>query len=73
MTLNWSQNCVLTSRASREANPYVDPAVVGIHNPTNTTFKIKNTKLYVVVVTLSAQDNNKLLEQSKTGFNRRIG
>ena len=33
------------------------------------TFKITNTKLYVPVVTLSTQDNAKLLQQLKSGFN----
>ena len=54
LTLTWSQNCVLTSRAYREANTDADPAVAGIDNPTNATFKIKDTKLYLPVVTLSA-------------------
>ena len=41
-------------------------------SPTNVTFKIKDTKLYVPVVTLSAENGNKLLEQLKTGFKRTI-
>ena len=40
--------------------------------PTGATFKIKDTKLYVPVVTLSAENDNKLLEQLKTGFKRTI-
>ena len=32
------------------------------------TFSITDTKLYVLVVTLSTQDNAKLLEKLKTGF-----
>ena len=35
-------------------------------------FKIDDTKLYVPVVTLSTQDNAKLLQQLKTGFKRTI-
>ena len=35
-------------------------------------FKYKNTKLHVPVATLPAQDGNKLLEQLKTGFKRKI-
>ena len=42
------------------------------NNPTNATFKIKDTKLYVPVVTLSAKNDNRLLEQLKTGFKRTI-
>ena len=37
-----------------------------------TTFTITDTKLYVPVVTLSTQDNAKLLEQLKSGFKRTI-
>ena len=37
-----------------------------------TTFKITDTKLYVPVVTLSTQDNVKLLEQLKVGSRRTI-
>ena len=36
------------------------------------TFKIKETKLYVPVVTLSKENVIKLLEQLKTGFERTI-
>ena len=36
------------------------------------TFKITDTILYVPVVTLSTQDNAKLLEQLKSGFKRTI-
>ena len=35
-------------------------------------FKITETKLYVPVVTLSSQDNAKLLQQLKSGFKRKI-
>ena len=37
-----------------------------------TKFKITETKLYVPVVTLSTQDNAKLLQQLKSGFRRTI-
>ena len=37
-----------------------------------TKFKITETKLYVPVVTLSTQDNSKLLQQLKSGFKRTI-
>ena len=43
-----------------------------IINPTSATYTITDTKLYVSVVTLSAQDDNKLLQQSKTGFKRTV-
>ena len=41
-------------------------------SPTNATVKVTDTKLYVRVVTLSAENDNKLLEQLKTGFKRTI-
>ena len=36
------------------------------------TFAITDTTLYVPVVTLSTQDNAKLLQQLKSGFKRTI-
>ena len=57
---------------TRDADPDADPAVAGINNPTNAVFKITDCKLYVPVVTLSAEDDNKLLEQLKAGFQRKI-
>ena len=42
-----------------------DPAIVA---PSGATFKITDTKLYVSLVTLSKENNTKLLEQLKTGF-----
>ena len=72
LTLTWSENCIITSKATREADPDVDPAVAGFNNPTNATFKITDCKLCVPVVTLSAEDDNKLLEKLKIGFKRAI-
>ena len=40
--------------------------------PSGATFKITDTKLYVPVVTLSKENDIKLLEQLKTGFKRTI-
>ena len=71
--LTWSENCALTdTAATTDANPNADPPVVAINAPTNATFKIKDTNLYVPVVTLSAENDNKLLEQLKTGFERTV-
>ena len=72
LTLTWSENCIITSKATREADPDADPAVAGINNPTNAVFNITDYKLYVLVVTVSAEDDNKLLEQLKAGFKRTI-
>ena len=66
-TLSWSATCVITSMEKTIL-------VVGQSNrgdsPTNRTFKITDTKLFVPVVTLSAENDNKLLEQLKTEFKR---
>ena len=74
--LKWSKNCVLTSKTTRNALP-ADAvnnllAAAAINNPTNVEFLITDCKLYVPVVTLSAENENKLFEQLKTGFERTI-
>ena len=51
------------------ADAGADPATVA---PSGATFKITDTKLYVSVVTLSKENDVKLLEQLKTGFKRTI-
>ena len=43
-----------------------------ITNSNEGKFAIPETKLYVPVVTLSTQDNAKLLQQLKSGFKRTI-
>ena len=57
LILTWSANCVIV---------YTDVANQGA------TFTITETRLYVPVVTLSTQDNAKLLTQLKSGFKRTI-
>ena len=49
-----------------------NPARPAINTQTNATFKIKDTKLYVPAVTLSAKNDNKLLDQLITGLKRTI-
>ena len=72
LILTWSEKCVITSKATRDAVPAQggNPAVAAVNNPTNTTFKITDTKLHVPVVTLSTEDD--VLEQLKSGFKRTI-
>ena len=74
LILTWSENCVLTSKATSDAVPAQggNPAVAAIDNPTNATFKITDTTLYVPVVTLSTKNDKKLLEQLKTRFKRTV-
>ena len=55
--LTWSANCVIISTTIANQNA---------------TFPITDTKLYVPVMTLSTQDNAKLLQQLKPGFERVI-
>ena len=57
LILSWFANCVIVS--TNVANQ-------------NATFAITDTKLYVLVVTVSTQDNTKLLQQLKSGFKRVI-
>ena len=66
------KNCVLISIATREADYEINPVVYEINNPKNATFQITDTKLYVPVVTLSKENDIKLLEQLKSGFKRTI-
>ena len=73
LALSWSENCVITSLEKRlvTAAQGDNPAVYD-DSLTGATFKITDTKLCVPVVTLSAENDNKLLEQLKTGFKRTI-
>ena len=57
LVLTWFANCI---------EIYTNVANQGA------TFAITETKLYVSVVTLSTQDNAKLLQQLKSGFKRII-
>ena len=68
--LTWSEKCVLTSKATRDAVPAQgrNPAVAAVDNWTNAIFKTTDTKLYMPVVTLSTEDDNNFLEQLKSGF-----
>ena len=61
------------------AHIFVPAGVAGANNnppainaPTGATLAVTDIKLYVPVVTLSTEDDNKLLEQLKTGFKRTI-
>ena len=57
LDLNWSKIVVI---------------VVTVVADQGRTFSIIDIKLYVPVVTLSSQDNTKLLEQVRSGFKRTI-
>ena len=58
--LAWTSSCILADMA------------VASNPPTGLEFQIKDTKLYVPVVTLSKESDIKLLEKLKSGFKRSI-
>ena len=69
LALSWSENCVITSMEKRilvACQPNRGDS------PESAAFKIKDCKLYAPVVTLSAENDNKLLEQLKTRFKKTI-
>ena len=72
LTLTFSKNYIITSEATRDADPDADPAEDAVNDLTNAKFKTAYTKLYVTVVTLSTEDDNKLLEQLKAECIRTI-
>ena len=74
VSLTWSENCVLTDIITQAARPAQgdNPERPAINAPTNATFKITDTKLYVSVVTLSTEDDNNFLKQLKSGFKRTV-
>ena len=59
-------------KSTRDAGLGADPIVFEIDNLEDATFEITDTKLYVPVVTLSKENDIKLLEQLKSGFKRTI-
>ena len=63
---------MLIDKSTRDANYGVNPVAYEINNPENATFQITDTKLYVPVVSLSKENDIKLLEQLKSGFKRTI-
>ena len=68
LILTWSKNCILADMTTRDAEGN-NPAIVA---PSGLEFKITDAELYVRVVTLSKENDVKLLEQLKSGFKRTI-
>ena len=64
LSLKWIENCVLTSAAIG-----ADANATGADSA---TFKITDAKLYVPIVTLSAEDNAKLSKLLSQGFKRTV-
>ena len=69
LELKWNKNCVITSLEQRQVD--AGPPVVN-GNTTGATLAINDCKLYVPVVTLSKDDEIKLLTNLKSGFIREI-
>ena len=57
LQLKWFKNCILVAGTAANENP---------------EFKVIYANLYVPVVTLSTQDNIKLLKKLESGFKRTI-
>ena len=67
LELKWNKNCIITSLERREVG-----AMPRNNAPTGATLAINDCKLYLPVVTLSKDDEIKLLTNLKSGFTREI-
>ena len=70
LELKWNKSCVITSLERRQVD--ARPPAVRDNAPTGATLNITDCKLYVPVVTLSKDDEIKLLTNLKSGFKREI-
>ena len=70
LELKWNKNCVITSLEERQVD--AGPPVVRDNSPAGATLAINDGKLYVPVVTLSKDNEIKLLTNLKSGFKREI-
>ena len=70
LELKWDKNCVITSLEQRQVD--AGPPVVRDNAPTGATLAINDCKLYVPAVTLSRDDEIKLLTNLKSRFKREI-
>ena len=68
LELKWNKNCVITSLKERPVD--AGPPVVRDGALTGTSLAINDCKLYIPVVTLSKDDEFKLLTNLKSGFTR---
>ena len=70
LELKWDKNCVITNLERRQVD--AGPPVVRDNTPTGAILSITDCKLYAPVVTLSKDDDFKLLTNLKSGFKREI-
>ena len=70
LELKWNKNCVITGLKERQVD--AGPPVVRDGAPTGASLAINECKLYIPVVTLSKDDEIKLLTNLKSGFKRKM-
>ena len=70
LELKWNKNCVITSLKQRQVD--TGPPVVRDGSPSGASLAINDCKLYIQVVTLSKDDEIKLLTNLKSEFTREI-
>ena len=70
LELKWDKNCIITSLEERQVD--AAPLVVRDGPPTGGTLTINDCELYIPVVTLSKDDEIKLLTNLKSGFIREL-
>ena len=64
LKLKWTKYCVLSAAGADDVNGNVNDNIYG----NNVIFTINDTKSYVLVMTLSARDNQKLSKPFSKGF-----
>ena len=64
LKLTWTKYCILSAAGTDNAD--------GNNDDDNIIFTIKDTKLYIPIVTLSAKDNQKLSKLLSKGFERSV-
>ena len=73
LILKWTEDCVLTEKATRafkaaEDGPPALDEVAAINRPKDLKFSVTDCKLYVPVVTLQTEYQNELYKDLKTGI-----
>ena len=69
LELKWNKNCAITRLQERKDD---GPPVVRDDSPTGSTLAINDCKLYIPIVTLSKDDEIKILTNLTSGFTRKI-
>ena len=73
LVLKWTEDCVLTQKATREpkdredGSPVLNP-VAAINRPEDLKFSVTDCEMYVPVLTLQAEYQNQLYKDLKTGI-----